>query len=266
VRTSALITTVVGAIVGATGPRLLRAQTDSPPAARAIFTGRLTNSLDSTPVRSADIRLVFVDSARAIAGNKDSVEIFADTARSRVGVTDTSGTFTMRRLAEGHYLMHIRRIGFEPIDGFLTVDTGTVQASFTMQVMSRVLSKVTVTESAVDVVKQRLDRNGYLSRSRMGLAATFIDRKEILRRQPQTVADILSAYGIHDSGEFQLDRMPVDYDVLRDYPADLVIGVEIYRHGRPTEYNMTRRGPSMMSRGGSAASMQPMVLIWTYIP
>jgi hypothetical protein len=266
VRTPALVTTVVAVVVSATAPvHQARAQAN-PPASRAIFTGHLTSTLDSTPVRSADIRLVFVDSARAIAGNKDSVEIFADTARSRVGVTDTSGTFAIRRLAEGHYLMHIRRIGFEPIDGFLTVDTGTVQASFSMQVTSQMLSKVTVTESAVDVVKQRLDRNGYLSRSRMGLAATFIDRKEILRRQPQTVADILSAYGIHDGGEFQLDRMPVDYDLLRDYPADLVIGVEIYRHSRPTEYNMTRRGPTMMSRGGMAASMQPMVLIWTYIP
>jgi hypothetical protein len=55
-------------------------------------------------------------------------------------------------------------------------------------------------------------------------------------------------------------------DLLRNYPADLVIGVEIYRHGRPTEYNMTPRVPSMLSPGGAAAARRVMVLIWTYIP
>ena len=244
---------------------IARAQVDSAARTRAIFTGRLTNSLDSSGVRSADIRLVFVDSARASSGNKDSVEIFVDTARSRVGISDSVGKFAIRRLDAGHYLMHIRRMGFEPIDGYLTVDTGTVEANFSMQVTSRLLSKVTVTETAVDVVKQRLDRNGFLSREHSGNSGTFIDRTEILRRQPQTVADILSAYGIHD-GAFLLDRMPVDIDLLRNYPADLVIGVEIYRHGRPTEYNMTRRAPSMFSPGGAAAARQVMVLIWTYIP
>jgi hypothetical protein len=60
--------------------------------------------------------------------------------------------------------------------------------------------------------------------------------------------------------------MPVDMDLLRNYPADLVIVVEIYRHGRPTEYNMTPRVPSMLSPGGAAAARRVMVLIWTYIP
>lgn len=265
-RARALLTMLAWPVVGAVArTEVVRAQADMAGPSRAVFTARLTNTLDNSPVRSADVRLIFVDSARAIAGNKDSVEIFADTARSRLGVSDSTGTFAIRRLAAGHYLMHIRRIGFEPIDGYLTVDTGTVQTTFAMTATSQVLSKVTITETAVDVVKQRLDRNGYLSRSHSGLAGTFIDRNEILRRQPQTVADILSAYGVHD-GEFQLDRMPVDYEDLRNYPADLVIGVEIYRHGRPTEYNMTRRSPGILSAGGAAASRQVMVLIWTYIP
>jgi hypothetical protein len=47
-----------------------------------------------------------------------------------------------------------------------------------------------------------------------------------------------------------MDRMPVDYELLRDYPADLVIGIEIYRHNRPTEFNGTRRGATIMSSGG----------------
>jgi len=80
------------------------------------------------------------------------------------------------------------------------------------------------------------------------------------------VADILSTYGIHEQAEFIMDRMPVDYDLLRDYPADLVIGVEIYRHNRPTEFNGTRRGATIMSSGGMSNLMMPQVLIWTFIP
>ena len=44
-------------------------------------------------------------------------------------------------------------------------------------------------------------------------------------------------------------------DGLRDYPADLVIGVEVYRHGRPTEFNGTRRDPGLMSPGGMAPQL-----------
>jgi len=264
-RPPTLIVTTAAAIVCAVAmPHALRGQ--APPPGRAVFTGRIRSSLDSTPVRTADIRLVFIDSARTSAANKDSVEIFADTARSRVGVTDADGAFAIRRVAAGRYMLQIRRMGFEPLQGVLIADTGTVRGDFTMQVTSQLLSKVTVTESSVDLVKQRLDIDGYLDRAHSGVAGTFIDRKEILRRRSQTVADILAVYGIYDDhAEFQLDRMPVDYELLRDYPADLVIGVEIYRHGRPTEFNMTRRGPGMLSSRGPAASMQPMILVWTFI-
>ena len=111
----------------------------------------------------------------------------------------------------------------------------------------------------------RWSRNNWTARAFLGLAATFVDRAEILRRKPQTVADILSVYGIY-SGTFLLDRMPVDYETLRDYPAGLVIGVEIYRHQRPQEFNMTRAAPGILSPGGQAAGMSALVVIWTYIP
>src|SRR5215207_5703052 len=87
--------------------------------------------------------------------------------RSRVAVTDSAGQFTLRRLLAGSYLMQIRRLGFQPIEGALTVDTGLVREDFTMQVTSRLLSKVVVKESSVDVVKRQLDRVGYIQRSRL---------------------------------------------------------------------------------------------------
>ena len=72
--------------------------------------------------------------------------------------------------------------------------------------------------------------------------------------------ELLDVYGIR-GGTILLDRMPFDYESVRDYPANLVIGVEIYRHSRPTEFNMTRSGPNMFDPGGLANSMQPLVVI-----
>jgi hypothetical protein len=239
---------------------------DSGPA-RAGLVGKIRNSLDSSGVRSADLRLMFVDSVHRIARRgADSVEIFVDTARSRIGVTDSVGNFAIRQLRGGHYLMEVRRIGFAPLNGVVVVDSTVLSTVLTMDVVSKLLATVRVTAVSTNRVKERLDRVGFLDRYRSGGTGTFIDRADILRRKPLTVADILSTYGIYDQAEFIMDRMPVDYDLLRDYPADLVIGVEIYRHNRPTEFNGTRRGPTLMSSGGMANLMMPQVLIWTFIP
>ena len=162
--------------------------------------------------------------------------------------------------------MVVRRIGYEMLQGALLVDTGAVKTLLVMNQVSKLLAKVVVTETSVDVVKKRLEQNGYISRTHLGLAATFVDRAQILRRKPQTIADILSVYALSEGSTFLLDRMPVDYETLRDYPAGLVIGVEIYRHQRPQEFNMTRALPGILSPGGQAAGMQALVVIWTYIP
>lgn len=236
--------------------------------APAGFVGKIRNSLDSSGVRSADIRLMFVDSARKIAakGGPDSVEIFVDTARSRIGVTDSVGNFAIRQLRAGRYLMEVRRIGFAPLNGVVVVDSTLLSTVLTMDVVSRLLSTVRVTAVSTDRVKERLDRVGFLNRYHSGGSGTFVNRADILRRKPLTVADILSTYGIHEQADFIMDRMPVDYELLRDYPADLVIGVEIYRHNRPTEFNGTRSGPSLFSSGGMRNLNMPQVVIWTFIP
>lgn len=235
---------------------------------RAAFVGKIRSSLDSSGVRSADIRLMFVDSAKKVSSKSgaDSLEVFVDTTRSRIGVTDSVGNFSMRQLRAGHYLMEVRRIGFAPLNGVLSVDSTILSTVLTMDVVSRLLSTVKVTAVSNDRVKERLDRVGFLDRYHSAGSGTFINRADILRRKPLTVADILGTYGIHEQAEFIMDRMPVDYDLLRDYPADLVIGVEIYRHNRPPEFNGTRRGATIMSAGGMANAMTPQVVIWTFIP
>src|SRR4051812_10084687 len=204
---------------------------DSVPA-RAGFVGKIRSGLDSSNVRSADVRLMFIDSARKVTSKRgdDSLEIFVDTVRSRVGVTDSIGNFAIRQLRAGRYLMEVRRIGYAPLSGVVVVDSTTLSTVLTMDVISRLLATVRVTAMSTDVVKQRLDRVGFLTRYHSGGSGTFIDRAAILRRKPLTVADVLNTYGIHEQAEFMMDRMPVDYELLRDYPADLVVGVEIYRH------------------------------------
>jgi hypothetical protein len=257
----------VSLLIGVAAANVLSAQqADSAPPSPGRFLGRLVNSLDSTPVRSADLRLLFVDSTRTVRSRRgDSLEIFVDTARSRVTVSDSTGAFAVRRLATGHYLIHVRRIGFTPVQAALYVDTGAVVATLKLEPSSVLLAKVEIKEMSVDRAKQKLDRNGFFTRENSGLPGTFIDRAEILKRNPLNVAELLEWYGV-SSGDILLDRMPFDFESLRAYPADLVLGVEIYRHGRPTEFNGTRFAPTMMSPGGLQASMAPLVVIWTFIP
>jgi hypothetical protein len=253
--------------LSATAP-LSAQQPDTSRAPTGAFIGRIISSLDRTPVRSVDIRLGFVDSSRLVrtARGVDSLEAFIDSSRSRVGASDSAGKFAIRRLAAGHYFFTLRRIGFAPLQGGLSVADGDIGGTLTMQVTSTLLSRVTITESSVDKVKQRLDWQGFTTRYHEGIGGTWIQRPEILRRQAQNVAEILDAYGIHGPGDYQIDKMPTDYDALRDYPAELVIGIEIYRNNRPVEFNMTRNVRSSFQPGGQSALMQPLVLIWTYIP
>jgi hypothetical protein len=263
-RLVAIVLFLAGGVAPAAGLWAQRADSAAAPTGR--FFGRLVNALDSTPVRSADIRLLFVDSTRTVRGRRgDSLEIFVDTTRSRVTVSDSVGAFAVPWLANGHYLVHIRRIGFRPLQAALYVDTSVVAAVMRLEPTSVLLAKVEIKEMSVDRAKQRLDRNGFFDREHSGMSGTFIDRAAILKRNPLTVAQLLEWYGVSD-GDIVLDRMPFDFESLRDYPADLVLGVEIYRHGRPTEFNATRSIPTLLSPGGVKALMRPLVVIWTFIP
>jgi hypothetical protein len=176
-------------------------------------------------------------------------------------VSDASGAFAIRELRPGAYLFDVRRIGFEPLHGAVSVDTATLSATIYLNVVSRVLAKVVVTETSIDRAKEKLKREGFEDRSHLGLAAEFIGRSEILKRRPQKLEDIMAVYGI-DYGVFRLDRQLVEYQWIKDYPADLIIGVEIYRHSRPQEFNATRGGPTAMTGHDEG----PLVLIWTFIP
>jgi hypothetical protein len=267
-RTVIALTTIAGltvaAAAGAQRTDASRAATPSPGA----FVGFIKNTNDSSPVRSADLRLYFMDSvgvASDSAGNR-SIDTFIDTLRSRLGVSDSTGYFAVWRLAAGRYLMNVRRIGFAPVEAIVTVDTSTVLFDFAMTPVLPMLAKVEI-RATLDSGRatRRLDRVGFISRSHFG-GGTYVKPDEIIRRRAQTLRDILEVYGLRESSEYEFDRMPLDYADIQDYPAELIAGIEIYRHGRPVEYNATRRGSTIMQRGGQANLMRSLVLIWTYVP
>jgi hypothetical protein len=183
-------------------------------------------------------------------------------------VSDSSGYFAVWRLAPGRYLMHTRRIGFNPVEAFITVDSETVLHDFAMEPLVSILSKVEIHDVSTASLSRRLDRVGFLTRKKFnGGEGTFITPADMERFRPNTLRDILSRYGIYRDGpDFRLDKMVITYEDIQDYPAEMIAGVEIYRHGRPIEYNMTRSGPNLLQPGGGAFQSQLLVLIWTYIP
>ena len=161
---TAIAALTVGAAAGAQ-------RTDSPRVATpppGAFVGFIKNANDSSPVRSADIRLYFMDSVGVVsdsAGNR-SIDTFIDTLRSRLGVSDSTGYFAVWRLAAGRYLMNVRRIGFAPVEAIVTVDTNTVLFDFTMTPVLPMLAKVEIRATANSSrAIRRLDRVGFTGRS-----------------------------------------------------------------------------------------------------
>lgn len=260
---TAIAALMVGAAAGA--QRTDSSRVATPP--QGAFVGFIKDANDSRPVRSADIRLYFIDSVGVgtdSSGNR-SIDTVIDTLRSRLGVSDSTGYFAVWRLAAGRYLMNVRRIGFAPVEAIVTVDTSTVLFDFAMTPVLPMLTKVEIRATATDRVGRRLDHVGFTSRSKFEMGS-FVKPAEIAKRRAQTLREILDVYGLRESAEYVFDRMPLDYSDIQDYPAELIAGIEIYRHGRPIEYNTTRRGPTIMQPGGQANMMRPLVVIWTYIP
>lgn len=232
------------------------------------FIGEVRSITTTLPVEAADIRLMFVDSVKVRTDGSGSSwnELFVDTTRSRLGITNADGEFAIRGVGPGHYMVNVRRIGFEPFEGLLTLDTATVQMELALTQVSAILPRITISASATNKVTERLDRTGFTTRSRVGTSALFLERAELLRRKPRYLTDVLEAYGIH-SADIIIDHMPSDWDLLKSYPADLVIGMEIYRKrsSLPTEFNMTKMGSSALSQAGQADLMRPTVVVWTFV-
>ncbi len=265
-----LLAVTIGCLLGAVPITACAQQPDSTNRARTVrFTGTIASLSTARPVSLADVRLIYIDSAHVDKSKANDLgEVWVDSSKSRVGITDTAGAFTIRNVVPGHYFINVRRLGFEPFEGVLTIDTLSVDMELTLNQIAQVLPRVTINTSAINRVSERLDRMGFTTRSHMGTAGTFVDRNEILRRKAEYVTDILRTYGINREAVFTMDRMEVDWDMLTDYPIDLVIGIEIYRRrgSLPTEFDRTRGGALAMGQNGNGGVAAASVIIWTYVP
>jgi hypothetical protein len=251
-----LLACVLSAGVGAQQPQ----KPDSVVARRTRLTGTIASIRTTLPVPLADIRLSWIDSTHS------DKEFFVDSAKSRVAMTDSVGTFSFRNLLPGHYLVNVRRIGFSPFEGFLTVDTTAMDMELALEQVMTILPPVRITESATNRVTDRLDRVGFTSRAKMGYGGSFVTRKDIIDKRPVDLQHMLGKLGLSISDTYTLDNMPMDWDELRDYPLDLVIGIEVYWHGLPVEYSITRRGRLTFSNDRGTPIRHANVLLWSYIP
>lgn len=254
-------------------------QSDSAAGGRSgKFVGIIRSSTTGEPVQSADIRLSYLDSVHVShdTSGVEQSELFVDSTRSRVAATDPAGRFTVRGISRGHYAVQVRRIGFEPFEAALALDTTTIEMELTLTQVARLLPRVVVTTNAMTRVAEKLERSGFAYRRKASGGGTFVERSDILRMHPLTITDLLRNYGVGPTAAFVLDRVPVDWETLETYPVDLIIGVEVYLHrsSLPTAYNMTRRVATafgnLQSRNaqssGQQALMQPTVLLWSYVP
>lgn len=261
------VTLAVACVFGAVSTSAAQRRQGTP-GSMGAFVGFIKNSVNKGPVRSADLRLYFIDSTSAARDSSGSpyLETFIDTARSRLAVSDSTGYFTTWRLAAGRYLLSARRIGFSPVQAIVTIDTSTVLYEFTMEPVAPMLAAVEINETGISRgAARRLERSGFTNRSHFG-EGEFLTPAQIMKRRPLTLRDVLSVYGMRESATYIIDGMPLEYEDIAEYPAELIAGIEIYRHNRPIQFGMTRRGPGVLGRGGGAYLMRPMVVIWTYVP
>jgi hypothetical protein len=130
------------------------------------------------------------------------------------------------------------------------------------------LNRVEIRELSNTSLELRLEKMGFTDRKKFhGGEGTFLTPGDWSKNRPQILREILSRWGIFDGNvDIVMDKMPLDYQDVLDYPALLVAGIEIYRLNRPTEFNGTRSGPNLFSAGGTGFLRRPLVVIWTHIP
>jgi hypothetical protein len=258
-------------LLAAAGPIAAQTQADTAPRVpQGAFVGHLRNTFGSFAIQLADVRLYLIDSTREVRGllGATTLDTYVDTAHSRLTATDSTGLFAIWRLAAGHYWMQARRIGFAPIEAFVTIDSQTVLHDFEMNPIPAILNKVEIKEAANTRLAKRLDRVGFMSRRKFRAdGGRYLMASDWERARPQTVRDILVREGIFNNDvDIVMDWMSLRFDEMQDYPAELVAGIEIYRRERPVEFGGPRPGATIGSRLGNASGRRPLVIIWTHIP
>jgi hypothetical protein len=199
-----------------------------------------SGTLGEDRLPGADVRLYRTDSL----GNA----IFASYPRLRA---DSTGAFEYRHLPAGVYLLEVRRIGYEPVDGRLTLTEGQVFQP--RVVMSRVVAQLpgVVTTANRSWRARVIEQSGFLDRQRAGFGH-FIDQREIDRLRPNSVYSLLAPY-LQGCTMMYLNGMRAR--VPRELGVDEVVGIEIYRRNLQAPPQFWNPNPNCGS-----------IVIWTANP
>ncbi|MGH7617275.1 MAG: carboxypeptidase regulatory-like domain-containing protein [Gemmatimonadaceae bacterium] len=225
------------------------------------FTGRVINQSDSSVVNGAAIHLLRIDSTRAgLSGAPgDADMIYVDSLKTRFGTTDSSGAFAIREVEAGRYLLQIRRIGFRPREGVLTVDSLLIRVTLPLEPTVQALAGMTITETAVDRNGAYLKNVGYTFRSQGGLGGRFLTNATMVNERWWTLGEALHLQFI-DRADVVVDGLPAQFADIINYPVAQIMAVEIYRSVRPLEFDFATW------KAGQFSTRAPLVLVWTFRP
>jgi hypothetical protein len=242
-------------------PARAQSQSVAPRDPGGAFAGRIVNQVDSTPVRGAAVHLLKIDSTRAGWSGRvdDSDVIYVDSTKTRLGATDSTGAFAIRGVEAGRYLLQIRRIGFSPRQGVLTVDTLPIRVTLPLEPTVQAIAGMTITETTIDRNGRYLRNVGYTFRSGGGLGGRFLTNASMDKERWHTIGEALHAQFI-SRADVVLDGMPIQFMDVIEYPVAQVAAVEIYRTSRPIEFDFATW------HTGQFSTRAPLVLIWTFRP
>lgn len=191
-------------------------------------------------------------------------------------LTDSGGRFALAGLTGGSTALLVRRLGFQPLDTTLSLESGRSDSvSFVLAMLPHDLPGVTVDMDAV--LRERLP-DYYRHRAAGG--GIYIDRRDIEARHPQLISDMLRTFPgtrmMTDRGGRGTVRMNRSSAGTRDCPPDVWIdgvraegmnvddigihdveALELYRGpaGLPPEFN------DRLGRPNCGA-----IVIWTRLP
>lgn len=215
------------------------AQGQEGPRQLGSVTGRILDSSDGEAVPGVEVRL----------------------GPDRLAVTDERGEFHFRGIAAGVHVLRAQHVAYRTrSDSLVVPDAALVEVTITLS-----SEPIQLAEMRVEVRSPVLARSGFYERQEQGYGGSFIDRREIERRDPASVTDLFrnvpglrviygGIYGsrvfvnqratFRDSGRPGCDpslwldgvraTMP-SYDLMR---VEEIEGVEVYTGGNaPDKFN-----------------------------
>jgi hypothetical protein len=203
------------------------------------------SAAQDAPATGAEVRLTPTDSLGALLPGA------TPTPRMRV---DSSGIFAFRALAAGIYRVDVRRLGYEPFEGYLVLPPDReLRPRVPLTKMVPMLARVTTT-AHVGYRSRLLEINGFRARQRSEVGR-FVDSKQLAALQSRTVRDVIAPYAYAAHGCM---LMWVNGALTRLPPGLLVselVGIEIY-----TRYFET---PARFRTSNDQCGS---IVVWTAIP